>query len=47
MSTSSPWAVILCKFTDGNDEPFPMQYLQRFVHGREHGFAMEHDPVLR
>jgi len=22
----SPWAVILCKFTDGNDEPFPKQY---------------------
>jgi len=22
----TPWAVILCKFTDGNDEPFPMQY---------------------
>jgi hypothetical protein len=22
----TPWAVILCKFTDGNDEPFPKQY---------------------
>jgi hypothetical protein len=22
----SPWAVILCKFTDGDDEPFPLQY---------------------
>ena len=22
----SPWAVILCKFTDGNDEPFTKQY---------------------
>jgi hypothetical protein len=22
----SPWAVILCKFTDSNDEPFPKQY---------------------
>jgi len=22
----SPWAVILCKFTDGDDEPFPPQY---------------------
>ena len=22
----TPWAVILCKFTDGNDEPFPIQY---------------------
>lgn len=21
-----PWAVILCKFTDGDDEPFPKQY---------------------
>ena len=24
----TPWAVILCKFTDGNDEPFPPQYYQ-------------------
>src|SRR5688572_10183850 len=22
----TPWAVILCKFTDSNDEPFPKQY---------------------
>ena len=22
----SPWAVILCKFNDGDDEPFPLQY---------------------
>jgi hypothetical protein len=22
----TPWAVILCKFNDGNDEPFPKQY---------------------
>jgi len=22
----SPWAAILCKFTDGDDEPFPLQY---------------------
>jgi hypothetical protein len=22
----TPWAVILCKFTDGNDEPFPKQH---------------------
>jgi len=21
-----PWAVILCKFTDGDDAPFPKQY---------------------
>jgi len=24
----TPWAVILCKFTDGADEPFPKQYYQ-------------------
>ena len=24
----TPWAVILCKFTDGDDEPFPMQHYQ-------------------
>jgi len=24
----TPWAVILCKFTDGNDEPFPLQYYE-------------------
>jgi hypothetical protein len=24
----TPWAVILCKFTDGNDEPFPKQYYE-------------------
>jgi hypothetical protein len=23
---NSPWAVILCKFNDGSDEPFPKQY---------------------
>jgi hypothetical protein len=22
----TPWAVILCKFTDGDDEPFPKEY---------------------
>jgi hypothetical protein len=22
---TTPWAVILCKFTDGDDEPFPLQ----------------------
>jgi hypothetical protein len=24
----SPWAIILCKFSDGDEEPFPMQYYQ-------------------
>ena len=24
--SNQPWAIILCKFTDGDDEPFPKQY---------------------
>src|SRR5258707_8885512 len=35
----SPWAVILCKFTDGNTEPFPLQYYQDLFTVNDQGSA--------
>ena len=35
----TPWAIILCKFTDNNSEPFPMQYYQDLFTKNDKGSA--------
>ena len=43
----SPWAVILCKFNNGNEEPFPKQHYKDLVYREQHRFTVEHDPVFQ